>query len=152
MPPARRHTTPESFEDWSDKTISQIFRVTANENRPADVHGHKLTFLPDLTAELQEQKPDGPLRLSSDNIEQAILEAANAFPHEKPLMDYMLPCWKRVVRAKKSLRIATPEKEAVLLEARRLCMSYCIFAVTLPDLFRYVGLISAETHELTRPQ
>ncbi|ROV97088.1 hypothetical protein VMCG_07455 [Cytospora schulzeri] len=133
-PPTKRHA-PETFEDWSDKTISQIFRVSTDEKRQADVHGHKLTFLPDLTAELKEQNPDGPLRLSSDNIEQAILEAANAFPHEKPLMDYMLPCWKRVVRARKSLRTPTPEKEALLLEAKRLCMSYCIFAVTLPDLF-----------------
>lgn len=133
-PPTKRHA-PETFEDWSDKTISQIFRVSTDEKRQTDVHGHKLTFLPDLSAELQEQNPDSPPRLSSDNIEQAILEAANAFPHDKPLMDYMLPCWKRVVRAKKSLRTPTPEKEAVISEAKRLCMSYCIFAVTLPDLF-----------------
>ncbi|KUI73598.1 Ubiquitin conjugation factor E4 [Cytospora mali] len=134
VPPAKRHA-PESFEEWADKTISHIFRVTTDEKRQTDVHGHKLAYLSDLSAELREQNPDGALRLSSDNIEQAILEAANAVSHEKPLMDYMLPCWKRVVRAKKSLRTPTPEKETVLLEAKRLCMSYCIFAVTLPDLF-----------------
>lgn len=147
MPPTKRHA-PETFEDWSDKTISYIFRVSTDEKRQADVHGHRLTFLPDLSAELQEQSPDGPLRLASENIEQAILEAANTFPHDKPLMDYMLPCWKRVVRAKKSLRTPTPEKEAVLLEAKRMCMSYCIFAVTLPDLFRYFIPILMETHRL----
>lgn len=51
-------------------------------------------------------------------------------------MDYMLASWKRVVQAKKSLRAPTPEKEAVIQEVKRLCMSYAIFAVTLPDLFR----------------
>lgn len=138
MPPAKRHA-PESFEDWSDKTISQIFRVTTDEKKLTDLHGRKLTFLPDLTAELHEQNPSGPLRLSSDVIEQAILEAASAVPHDKPLMDYMLPCWKRVIQAKKSLRAPTPEKEQLLLEAKRMCMSYCLFAVSLPDLFGYVA-------------
>lgn len=138
MPPAKRPAT-ESFEDWADKTISNIFRVTVDENRQTDLHGRRLTYLPNLNAELLEQNPDGPLRLSSDVIEQAILESASAFPFDKPLMDYMLPCWKRVVAAKKSLRAPTPEKEAVLAEAKRLCMSYCLFAVTLPDLFGYVS-------------
>lgn len=136
LPPAKRHA-PESFEDWADKTISQIFRVTTDESKTADLHGRKLTYLPNLTAELREQNPSGLPRLSSDNIEQAILEAASAYPHDKPLMECMLPCWKRVVQAKKSLRAPTPEKEQLLLEAKRLCMSYCLFSVTLPDLFGY---------------
>lgn len=105
-----------------------------------DLHGRKLTFLPGLAAELQEQSPSGPTRLSSDNVEQAILEAASSYPQDKPLMDYMLACWKRVVQAKKSLRSPTPEKEAVIQEVKRLGMSYAIFAVTLPDLFRYASL------------
>lgn len=139
MPPAKRHA-PESLEDWADKTIGQIFRVTVDDTRQTDVHGRKLTYLPGVTADLQEQSPEGPRRLSADAIEQAVLEAASAFPHDKPLMDYMLPCWKRVVQARKSLRAPTPDKEAVLAEAKRLCMSYCLFAVTMPDLFGYAGL------------
>lgn len=134
MAPAKR-PTPESFEDWTDKTISHIFRFTVDEDRKTDVHGRPLTFLPGVRDELQEQNPNGPLRLSSDVIEQGILESASAFPHDKPLMEYMLPCWKRVIQARKSLRAATPEKEGVLAEAKRMCMSYCLFAVTLPDLF-----------------
>lgn len=134
MPPAKRHA-PETFEDWADKTISQIFRFTLDEDRKTDVHGRPLTFLPGVRDELREQDPNGPLRLSSDVIEQGILEAASAFPHDKPLMDYMLPCWKRVIQARKSLRAGTPEKEGLLAEAKRMCMSYCLFAVTLPDLF-----------------
>lgn len=148
VPPAKRHA-PESVEDWSDKIISQIFRVTLNENRQTDLHGRKLTFLPGLAAELQEQDSGAPLRLSSDNVEQAILEAASSYPQEKPLMDYMLACWKRVVQAKKSLRAPTPEKEAVIQEVKRLSMSYSIFAVTLPDLFRYASSESTEISVLT---
>lgn len=102
------------------------------------MHGRKLTYLPGLGDELREQNPDGPWRLSAETIEQALLESASAFPHDRPLLDYMLPCWKRVIQAKKSLRAPTPEKEAILQEAKRLCMSYCLFAVTLPDLFGYV--------------
>lgn len=134
MSTAKRHT-PESLEDWTDKTISQIFRFTVDEDRKTDLHGRPLTFLPGVRDELQEQSPNVPLRLSSDVIEQGILEAASAFPHDKPLMDYMLPCWKRVIQARKSLRAGTPEKESLLAEAKRMCMSYCLFAVTLPDLF-----------------
>ncbi|CAN8104210.1 unnamed protein product [Discula destructiva] len=135
MPPPKRNA-PESFEDWADKTLSQIFRFTLNESRQTDVHGRPLTFLPGVRDELlSSPTPDGPLRLSLDVVEQGILEAASAFSHDKPLMDYMLPCWKRVIQARKGLRAATPEKENLLAEAKRLCMSYCLFAVTLPDLF-----------------
>lgn len=146
IPPAKRHA-PESIEDWSDKIISQIFRVTLDESRQTDLHGRKLTFLPGLASELQEQNPNGPLRLSSDDLEQTILEAASSYPHEKPLMDYMLACWKRVVQTKKSLRSPTAEKEAVIQEVKRLCMSYAIFAVTLPDLFRYASLGMTEVQD-----
>lgn len=139
MPPARRHA-PESLEDWADKTISQIFRATVDDKKQTDVHGRKLTFLPGVRAELQEQNPGGPVRLSTEVVDQVILEAGSAFPHEKPLMEYMIPCWKRVLQTKKSLRAPTPEKEAVLLEVKRLCMSYCLFAVTLPVLFGYVTI------------
>lgn len=135
MPPAKRNA-PESLEDWADKTLSQIFRFTLDETKQTDVHGHSLTFLPGVRDEVQSgTTTDGPLRLSTDVIEQGLLEAGSAFPHDKPLMEYMLPCWKRVIHARKSLRASTPEKEALLLEAKRLCMSYCIFAVTLPALF-----------------
>lgn len=64
-------------------------------------------------------------------------------------MDYILASWKRVVQAKKSLRAPTPEKEAVIQEVKRLCMSYAIFAITLPDLFRYASSESGESPVLT---
>lgn len=133
-PPAKR--SPESFEVWADKTLSQIFRFTLDESKQSDLHGRPLTFLEGVRDDLRaESTPDAPLRLSIDVIEQGILEGASAFPHDRPLMEYMLPSWKRVIQAKKALRAPTPDKENLLTEAKRMCMSYCIFAVTLPDLF-----------------
>lgn len=123
----------KQLEDFADRILRQIFRITVDVDRLDDGHGRWLTYLPQLAAELAE---DGrPIMLSADVLDSAILEAATAWPQEKPLMDYLLPCWKRVVRAIRTLREKDPQKEAVLKEAKRLCMSNCIFALTLPDLF-----------------
>lgn len=73
-----------------------------------------------------------------------ILEAASTIPNDKAVLDYLLPCWKRVVKAQKGLRGYASEKDAILKEAKRLCMSYCIFAVEMPDLFGYVIFASVD--------
>lgn len=125
---------PESIEDWADKNLSHIFRITVDPHRSVDSHGHRLRFLPDLHKELQDE--ERPLKLGLDSIDSAILEATTAIPQDKALLDYLLPCWKRAVRAIKSLRKPTLDKEEILKEARRLCMSHCAFALTMPDLYR----------------
>jgi ubiquitin conjugation factor E4 B len=138
-PPARRQaTTPriESIEDYTDNMLGHIFRVTVDSNRTTDSHGHKLVFLPNLSQDLQESQQ--PLKLTIDVIDSAIVEAASLAPANKPVMDYLLPCWKRVTKVIKVLRSPGPEKESVLREARRICFSNCIFAVTMPELFRYL--------------
>jgi ubiquitin conjugation factor E4 B len=113
-----------------------IFKVTVDPSREVDSTGHRLTYLPNLAKELADE--DAPLKLSIDRLEEAIMEAATAWPAEKPLFDYLLPSWKRVIRAIRLLRGPAPQKEEVLKEARRLCFSNCIFAVTMPELFRYL--------------
>jgi ubiquitin conjugation factor E4 B len=123
----------ESIEDFSERTLSHIFRISVNPDKLEDVHGHRLLFLPGVSAELQET--GAPLQLSAEVLDVAIQEAATAWPREKPLLGYLLPCWKRVMRVTKTLRDKSPEKDAVLKEAKRLCMSHCIFALTIPDLF-----------------
>ncbi|KAK4141167.1 ubiquitin elongating factor core-domain-containing protein [Dichotomopilus funicola] len=144
--------TPESIEDYADRVLTSIFRITVDPNRTTDGQGHNLTFLPNLSAELaaeadeegQQQQQEGGtgqeglgrgLKLSVGRLEEAIMEAATAVPHERPLFEYLLPCWKRVVRILKLFRGPAPEKEALLKEARRLCFSNCIFALTVPELF-----------------
>ncbi|KLU81655.1 ubiquitin conjugation factor E4 [Magnaporthiopsis poae ATCC 64411] len=133
---------PESFEDWADRTISHFFRVTLDPDHRADALGHPLTYLPNLASELEESlgrpKDGDRLRLSQDSLDAIILEAATLFPHQKPLLDYLLPCWKRIIRFSKSaamVRSPAPEKLALVSEAKRLCMSNALFALTVPDLF-----------------
>ena len=133
-PPSRKPTPKEeSIQDYADRTLSAIFRITLDPIRKTDAHGHKLTFLQDLSSDLAS---DGlPLKLSVDRLEEAIMEAARAVPNNKPLFEYLLPCWKRTTRVIKAFRGGAPQKEAILKEARRLCFSNCIFALTIPDLF-----------------
>lgn len=123
----------DSIETWSDRVLSSAFRVTLDPNKSTDLHGRKVTFLPGLREELESR--DEPLLLTADYLDSAILEAATARPHTEPLLDYLLPCFKNVVKATKQLRAGQADRLAVLQEAKRLAMSNCIFALTMPDFF-----------------
>ncbi|KAI1084660.1 ubiquitin conjugation factor E4 [Whalleya microplaca] len=123
----------EKLEDWSDRVLGDIFRVTLDESRTVDSRGVKLTYLPELRSELEQS--DEPIKLTASSIDSAILEAARYLPTNKALLDYLLPCWKRVMKATRPSRRPPPEKEEVVNEAKRLCMSNCIFALTMPEYF-----------------
>lgn len=99
-------------------------------------------FLLNLREELHQGGE--PLKLNAQNIDQAILEAASTVPSSKPVLSYLLPAFKRIIKIGSSARRPTPEKQAVLDEAKRLCVSNCIFALTVPELFGYVGPCTAE--------
>lgn len=136
-PPPKKNQTAatkeESLEDWSDRVLGDIFRVSLDESRTVDSRGSKLTYLPDLRSELED---DGePIRFTSQTVDQAIFQATRFVPTNRPVMDYLLPCWKRVMRALKASRRPSPEQAEVLNEAKRLCMSNCIFALTMPQYF-----------------
>ncbi len=135
-PPPRKTATStkeETIEEFESKSLGNIFRITLDNTEQADSRGHKLLFLPTIRQELEE---DGePIRLTVRTLDSAILEAASKIPHNKPVLDYLLPCWKRVIRAQKGLRGYTNSRDAILKEARRLCMSNIIFAVTMPEIF-----------------
>ncbi|KAI1330760.1 ubiquitin elongating factor core-domain-containing protein [Xylariaceae sp. FL0255] len=120
----------EKLDDWSDRVLSDIFQITLHQSRAA---ASKLTYLPELRAELEESGE--PLKLTTAYIDAALLEAAGHVPANKAILDYLLPCWKRVVRANKPARRPSPDREAVLAEAKRLCMSNCIFALSMPEYF-----------------
>ncbi|KAL2383737.1 hypothetical protein RJ035_005598 [Blastomyces gilchristii] len=134
----------ETIEDFEDKTLRAVFRVTLDEGRRVDVHGQTLSYLAGLSQELQEQGQ--ALRISIDVLDQALLEAASNTHNGNP-MGYLLPCWKRVTRLYKGFRKqnADDRKYVIVSEARRLCMSYCIFAVTMPEMF---GLDTAPSSAL----
>ncbi len=136
-PPPARRPHAESLEEWMDHTLTSAFRVSVDPSRTKDRLGHPLKFLPVLNQDLQDR--GDALMLSIDDLDSAILEAGTAFQPKKPLLDYFLPCWKSVMRAIKQLRDVRPEKAAALQEAKRLCMSNAIFALTMPEYFGYVG-------------
>ncbi len=133
--PGSAASMPEyALDAWEDKTLSSIFRVTLDASVDHDGHGNSLRHLPGLQAELEEQ--GSAPRLSVSVLEQAILEAASTLDGKAPL-DYLLGCWKRVTRLLRNVRNASREdaKYRILQEAKRLCMSYCIFAATIPEMF-----------------
>ena len=124
----------ESVEAFEDRTLRAIFRVSLKEDQSVDAHGNKLIYLPGVRQELEAQEQ--PVSLSVGILDQALLEAASNTGDPKPLA-YLLPCWKRVSRLFKGFRKQSQgeQKYAVIKEARRLCMSYCIFAATMPEMF-----------------
>lgn len=136
--PRSSNSQPESEEAYADRILSQIFRITVDPHKMSS-HGQGLIFLPNLNEELNESGE--PLKLSVNTLDQAIMEAANAWPQDKPLMNYLLPCWKRAVKSTPQANKVRGSRLEVHEEARRLCMSSCLFALTMPDLY---GLVSTE--------
>lgn len=127
----------ESLPDWTDRVLSSIFRVTLDPERLEDAQGRKLIFLPSAASEVAES--GSPARFTEDLLDSAILESATLRPHNTSLLKYFVACWKRITLALAQLKDGPPEKKKVLDEAKRLCMSYSLFSLTMPDLFGYVG-------------
>jgi ubiquitin conjugation factor E4 B len=123
--------TPEA---WEDVTLSEIFRITLDPNRRRNARGEPLRYLEGARADLESQ--DAPLRMDLTNLDGAIVEAGSDTPEGKPLR-YLLGCWKRVMRQWRALRGASLDdpKRRVLQETKRIIMSYCIFATTMPEMF-----------------
>ena len=125
---------PESLETWQDRNLRQIFRVTLKPQEVKDAHGHQLIFLASTREDLVDQNT--PIQLNVEILDGAITEAASQAPDGK-VFEYFLACFKRVSRAVRGTKYSGPEdpKHNVLKETRRLCMSYCVFAVTMPEMF-----------------
>lgn len=126
----------ESDEDYANRVLTQVFRITVDPHHMTNPQGQRLVFLPGLNEELNESGE--PLKLSSNNLDQAIIEAATSWPQDKPLMSYLLPCWKRAVKAASTAKVPAGPKAETHDEAKRLCMSNCLFALTMPALFGLV--------------
>lgn len=123
----------ESAEDFENRALSSIFRVTLDGDNKVDSSGHKLTFLPDVRQELEDSGEQ--VRLSVAGLDSILMEACSRVPHNKPILDYLLPCWKRILKSNRTLRGQASQKDVILKEARRLCVSSCIFALTVPELY-----------------
>lgn len=135
-PPARKVTPVSKEEDldaFQDRVLTNIFRITLYGENSTDSFGHKLLYLPNLRQELEESGE--PVKLTVAVLDSALMEACAKIPQNKPILDYLLPCWKRITRSFKNLRGEVAEKTAMLKEVKRLCMSNCIFAITVPELY-----------------
>jgi ubiquitin conjugation factor E4 B len=135
-PAPKKHAAPSSEEPidiYENRILSHIFRITLDPDQKVDASNHKLIFLPKLRQELIDD--DEPIMLTKERLDSALLEAGSTIPNSKPILDYLLPSWKRILRALKGLRGYANAKEVILKEAKRLCMSYCIFALEMPDLY-----------------
>lgn len=131
----------ESIEAFEDRTLGAIFKITLREDRQKDIHGQRLIYLPGVRSEFEDQGREPHIETAI--LDQALLEAASNVSLQKPL-DYLLPCWKRITRLHKGFRRPREDdpKFNVICEARRLCTSYCIFAITMPEMFGYVFVFS----------
>ena len=132
-----RPSTPGPVpEQWEDKILGDIFRITLDPQNRKDLHNHRLRFLQGTKQDVEESGE--AVRLSTSVLDQALVEAASNLGKGVRPLDYLLGCWKRVTKEYKPLRRAGERdpKFVVVKEARRICMSYCIFAITLPDMFQ----------------
>ena len=130
--PARK-AEDEPLDVWEDGTLASIFRLTLDGDKRQDASGNRLHYVEGVRRDLEEQ--DAPLRLNVTILDEAIREAASHLGKLKPL-DYLLGCWKRVTRQLRNLKSKVDgQKFEIVKEARRLCMSNCIFAATMPELF-----------------
>ncbi|KAI5291833.1 hypothetical protein KEM54_005691 [Ascosphaera aggregata] len=138
---------PESLEEFEDRTLRSVLRVTLEEERRVDLQGNQLIFLPSLK---QELSADGlPLKFRVSHLDQTILEAASSTPNNKPL-DYLIPCWKRISALLSNFKrtLDNGQKYYALTETKRLCLSYCIFGFTMLDIF---GLEMPEDGAILKP-
>ncbi|KAF2101129.1 hypothetical protein NA57DRAFT_65398 [Rhizodiscina lignyota] len=145
-PRSRQGRPGETLEEWEDRTLGAIFRVTVKEDHTKDSQGNRLYYLEGLKSDLEDGSDGAPPRLAVASLDSAILEAASNAPGRK-VLDYLLSCWKRVTRLGRTLRSSSTDavKQNIVKEAKRLCMSYCIFAVTDPDMF---GIESSDVNPL----
>ena len=131
-PPAPSKPQDNSIEGWEDRTISAIFRITLEQGRTQDVHGHKVYYASGLKQDLQDE--GRPLRFNTEVLDSVVLEAASSHWHGNAL-EYLLGCWKRVAKQSKSITNKSDPKYEIVRELRRICFNYAIFAATMPDMF-----------------
>ena len=141
--PLPHKTTPESSSRseeslnhlFEDRTLRAMFRLSLDPEQTQDFSGNRLIFLPGLVQELQDEGQ--PVRLTISTLEQAIIEAGSKVGQKA--LQWLLGCWRRLVHLSRDrgFKVKSPENKrwAIVQEARRLCMSWAVFAITTPELF-----------------
>lgn len=132
-PKAKKKAPEETIEVYENNILSSIFLITLDPEKNSKSPNQKLIYLSNLRKDLEDEGI--PILLTHDRLDSAILEAASAVPMHKSVLDYLIPCFKRTTKALNGLRDKCDSKLAILKEAERLCICYCIFAIDEPDLF-----------------
>jgi len=145
---------PEDNQQWEDRTLRSIFRLTLDPSQKKDQNGHDLHSLPELREELESEGQDA--RLHTELLDQALMESGANLGKLTP-HDWLFASWKRLMKLSRSIKDRTPDntKWAVLSEARRLCFNYCMLSITTPDLFgeaSYDGTKALADHMLKDPE
>lgn len=125
----------ESLGSWENRVLSTIFRLTLDPTIIKDSGGNRLHFVAGVRSDLEEQNQR--IMFATAVLDQAILEAASGLEEKVTPLDYLLGCWKRVIQQLRNFKGPNAEESKlnILKEAKRLCMSYCCFAVTIPEMF-----------------
>jgi ubiquitin conjugation factor E4 B len=156
-PPRSTSRAGESIEQFEDRTLRNIFRLSLDPNVLHDIHGHKLHYLDGLHQEIQDGEDGKEIRMRIDLLEQGIMEAGSqTLGGRSTPIDYLFGCWKRVSRLSKGFKDRGPDNQkwVIVREARRLCMSWCVFAITMPKIFgkEYDGTKRLAEHLLLDPE
>ncbi|BFZ61767.1 Ubiquitin conjugation factor E4 [Saitoella coloradoensis] len=123
----------QSYEDWAEATLSSILKPDAAQK---DI---TLTYLSGLRQELEEE--GAVPRLDVNCIERVLY----AYPSQNSTVSpftYFLSSWRRaqaIVRTSRFMSAATQTdgepKAQLLVETKRLLVSFAGFALYMPDMF-----------------
>lgn len=130
-PAATPAKTEESLDAWTSRTISSILQVTL------DPTYERLYYLSQLHEELSTEagSEDTPA-LTLDNLDRTIL-ARLSDDMNSPPFDFLYDCYNRAEVIERTTRrevSSAPEKQHLLSEIKRLCVSYAGLSVTMPEL------------------
>ncbi|KIW05430.1 uncharacterized protein PV09_03940 [Verruconis gallopava] len=128
-----RQTGQITIEQWTDRILSSVFRVTLNAEQTKDREGHTLKFLEETKRDLEEEGK--PLLLGIDQLDSALLEAGRSPPEGKSPSCYFLACWKRLQKVIRQSRTADATRQQILQTAKFTCFSNCIWAATDPAMY-----------------
>ncbi|KAH0613172.1 uncharacterized protein H6S33_009552 [Morchella sextelata] len=120
------------IELWEDKTLKHIYKV-ALEPGPR-VTGYYI--LDDLRKDLEEQAVEGkPAHISVGTLDQLILSVCK--DSGVTPMDYLVGCWRRasVIQRTTPPSRLDERKINILNTAKRLCINYGEYCITMPDIF-----------------
>ncbi|TQS39346.1 hypothetical protein Golomagni_00131 [Golovinomyces magnicellulatus] len=129
----KKISTGETIEEYENRILCYSFCITLDPSKKPQFSHDTSCFLENLRQDLESENL--PILLTRERLESAILEAASAVPSNKSILNYLIPCFKRITKIMIGLGENNDAKLAILKEAERLCLSYCIFAIDVPDLF-----------------